>query len=221
MLVIGSLADRVGRKWTLEAGLIIFVTGSARAVFSGPANVLIGAGASIGIGGPDVHLPWRWRRGLSLQDQRQRGIGLWAGPSESGSPSDQSLEEGRSPFGGVRVPDQCPDRGPGDRAPCACPELEEAECPSARCAPPSSFYRGPVDPVPSVQTLVYPALQAGFADVPIAAALAIVAPMSSGLNHLVGAKLTTAGGLLTGLHRVLVDIGCERRAGRTRTFRRA
>jgi hypothetical protein len=44
--------------------------------------------------------------------------------------------------------------------------------------------------------LSYSALQAGLRMLPIAAALAVVAPLSSGLNRLVGAKLTTAGGLL-------------------------
>jgi EmrB/QacA subfamily drug resistance transporter len=44
--------------------------------------------------------------------------------------------------------------------------------------------------------LGYSALQAGVRLLPIAAVLAVVAPLSAALNHLVGTKLTTAAGML-------------------------
>jgi MFS family permease len=51
VLVAGSRADRIGRKRTLLAGLVIFAAGSAWAAFSGSAGTLIAARAGMGIGG--------------------------------------------------------------------------------------------------------------------------------------------------------------------------
>jgi MFS family permease len=50
LLLAGSLADRVGRKRTFLAGLVVFAGGSAWAAFSGSVAALIAARASMGIG---------------------------------------------------------------------------------------------------------------------------------------------------------------------------
>jgi EmrB/QacA subfamily drug resistance transporter len=86
LLVLGSLADRVGRKRTFVAGLAAFACGSAGAAFSGSVGALIGARASMGVGAA-LMMPstlsiitdvFRDRR------ERQRAIGLWAGTSGVG-----------------------------------------------------------------------------------------------------------------------------------------
>src|SRR5215469_3776016 len=51
LLVAGSVADRVGRKRTFLAGLLLFAAGSTWAAFSGSVGMLIAARASMGIGG--------------------------------------------------------------------------------------------------------------------------------------------------------------------------
>jgi MFS family permease len=51
LLAAGSIADRVGRKWTFMAGLLLFAGGSTWAAFSGSVSMLIAARASMGIGG--------------------------------------------------------------------------------------------------------------------------------------------------------------------------
>ena len=51
LLVAGSAADRLGRKRTLLAGLVVFAAGSAWAAFFGSVGMLIAARASMGIGG--------------------------------------------------------------------------------------------------------------------------------------------------------------------------
>jgi EmrB/QacA subfamily drug resistance transporter len=86
LLVAGSLADRVGRKWTFSAGLLIFAAGSAWAAESGSVNLLIAARCLMGIGGALI-LPST----LSIitvmfpeDDVRQRAIGFWAATSGLG-----------------------------------------------------------------------------------------------------------------------------------------
>ena len=51
LLAAGSLADRIGRKKTFLAGLVIFAVGSAAAAFSGGVSALIAARAGMGVGG--------------------------------------------------------------------------------------------------------------------------------------------------------------------------
>jgi len=86
LLVAGSLADRVGRKWTFLVGLVAFAAGSAWASFSGSVSVLIAARASMGIGAA-LLMPST----LSIitdvfrdPGDRQRAIGFWAGTSGLG-----------------------------------------------------------------------------------------------------------------------------------------
>jgi EmrB/QacA subfamily drug resistance transporter len=87
LLVGGSLADRIGRKRTLLAGLAVFAAGSAGAAFSGSVGALIAARASMGIGGA-LMIP----SSLSIitavfpnPGDRQRAIGVWAGTAWLGS----------------------------------------------------------------------------------------------------------------------------------------
>jgi MFS family permease len=47
LLVAGSAADRLGRKRTFLAGLVVFAAGSAWAAFSGSVGMLIAARASM------------------------------------------------------------------------------------------------------------------------------------------------------------------------------
>jgi MFS family permease len=87
LLVGGSLADRIGRKRTLLAGLAVFAAGSAGAAFSGSVGALIAARASMGIGG-SLMIP----SSLSIittmspdPGDRRRAIGVWAGTAGVGS----------------------------------------------------------------------------------------------------------------------------------------
>ena len=86
LLVAGSVADRVGRKRTFLAGLVLFAAGSTWAAFSGSVGMLMAARASMGIGGALI-MPST----LSIITQmfgepgeRQRAIGFWAGTSGVG-----------------------------------------------------------------------------------------------------------------------------------------
>jgi EmrB/QacA subfamily drug resistance transporter len=80
LLTAGSLADKIGRKKTFLAGLVIFGAGSAWAAFSGSVGLLIAARAGMGIGGA-LMIPST----LSIisnmypePGERQRAISLWA-----------------------------------------------------------------------------------------------------------------------------------------------
>jgi EmrB/QacA subfamily drug resistance transporter len=86
LLVAGSVADRVGRKRVLLAGMVMFAVGSAWAAFSGSVGELIAARASMGIGAA-LMMPST----LSIitdvfrdPGERQRAIGFWAGTSGLG-----------------------------------------------------------------------------------------------------------------------------------------
>jgi EmrB/QacA subfamily drug resistance transporter len=86
LLVMGSLADRVGRKRVFLAGLVAFAAGSAWAAFSGSVGMLIAARASMGIGAA-MMMPST----LSIitdcfrdAGERQRAIGFWAATSGAG-----------------------------------------------------------------------------------------------------------------------------------------
>ncbi len=86
LLVVGSVADRVGRKRTFLAGLVLFAAGSTWAAFSGSVGVLIAARASMGIGGALI-MPSTLSiitQMFSKVAERQRAIGFWAGTSGVG-----------------------------------------------------------------------------------------------------------------------------------------
>jgi EmrB/QacA subfamily drug resistance transporter len=87
VLVGGSLADRIGRKRTFLAGLVVFAAGSAWAAFSGSVGMLIAARTGMGIGGAlmgpsSLSIVTDMFRDAS---ERQRAIGLWAGTSGLGA----------------------------------------------------------------------------------------------------------------------------------------
>lgn len=86
VLVGGSLADRIGRKRTFLAGLVLFAGGSAWAAFSGSVGMLITARVSMGVGAA-VMMPST----LSIITDmfrdggvRQRAIGIWSGTTGVG-----------------------------------------------------------------------------------------------------------------------------------------
>jgi EmrB/QacA subfamily drug resistance transporter len=86
LLVLGSLADRLGRKRVFLAGLAAFAAGSAWAAFSGSVGVLTAARSSMGIGAA-MMMP----SALSIitdcfrdAGERQRAIGFWAATSGAG-----------------------------------------------------------------------------------------------------------------------------------------
>jgi EmrB/QacA subfamily drug resistance transporter len=86
VLVAGSLADRIGRKRTFLAGLVVFAAGSAWAAFSGSAGMLIAARAGMGIGGA-LMMPSTLAIITDIfreATQRQRAIALWAGAGAAG-----------------------------------------------------------------------------------------------------------------------------------------
>ena len=86
MLVSGSLADRVGRKRTFLAGLVLFAGCSAWAAMSGSVGHLIAARASMGVGGALI-MPSTLAiitNTFTDHQERQRAIGLWAATSGAG-----------------------------------------------------------------------------------------------------------------------------------------
>jgi EmrB/QacA subfamily drug resistance transporter len=86
LLSAGSVADRVGRKVTLLAGLIAFASGSAWAAFSGSTGMLIAARASMGVGAALI-MPSTLAILTSMfteHKERQLAIGLWSGTSGLG-----------------------------------------------------------------------------------------------------------------------------------------
>src|SRR3974377_739382 len=81
LLVMGSLADRIGRKRVFLAGLAACAAGSTWAAFSGSVSMLIAARASMGIGGA-MMMPSTLAIITDVfrhPAERQRAIGVWAG----------------------------------------------------------------------------------------------------------------------------------------------
>lgn len=81
LLVAGSLGDRIGRKWTLLAGLVVFGAGSAGSAFSGSFEALVLFRGVMGVGSALI-MPAT----LSIitdifrdPEERARAIGMWAG----------------------------------------------------------------------------------------------------------------------------------------------
>lgn len=86
MLVAGSLADRVGRKRTFIAGLLMFAATSGLAAASGSVETLIGARVGMGAGGALI-MPSTLSiitNTFSDADERQRALGFWSGTSGAG-----------------------------------------------------------------------------------------------------------------------------------------
>lgn len=86
LLVIGSLGDRLGRKWVFLAGLGVFATGSAASAFSGSTDALIASRAFMGIGAAAI-MPSTLSiltNVFTRPDQRARAIGIWSGTTGLG-----------------------------------------------------------------------------------------------------------------------------------------
>src|SRR5665811_1674071 len=85
LLTMGALGDRFGRKFTLQAGLIIFGLSSVLADYSATSGQLIGARAVMGVGGALI-MPST----LSIitdvfpREERGKAIGIWTGTAAFG-----------------------------------------------------------------------------------------------------------------------------------------
>jgi EmrB/QacA subfamily drug resistance transporter len=85
LLVVGTLGDRVGRKWVFLAGLLVFAAGSAASAWSSTPDELIAARAFMGVGAAAI-MPST----LSIltkvfsDEQRATAIGIWSGTSGLG-----------------------------------------------------------------------------------------------------------------------------------------
>lgn len=86
LLVGGSVADRVGRRRTFIAGLVVFALGSTWAAFSGSVALLIAARASMGIGAALVLPSTLAILTNTFPDQRARhfAFGIWSGSNGAG-----------------------------------------------------------------------------------------------------------------------------------------
>jgi len=86
LLTLGSLGDRVGRKWVFLAGLLVFAAGSAGSAFSGTPDRLIIARACMGIGAAGI-MPSTLSilsNVFTQERDRARAIGIWSGTTGLG-----------------------------------------------------------------------------------------------------------------------------------------
>jgi len=86
MLVSGSVADRVGRKWTFLIGLAVFAACSTLAALSNSSGMLIAARASMGLGATLI-MPATLAiitNTFTDRGERQRALGIWAGTTGAG-----------------------------------------------------------------------------------------------------------------------------------------
>jgi EmrB/QacA subfamily drug resistance transporter len=86
LLALGSLGDRVGRKWVFMAGLALFAAGSAVSAFSVTPDRLIAARAFMGIGGAAI-MPSTLSILASVftgPRERLQAIGVWSGTTGLG-----------------------------------------------------------------------------------------------------------------------------------------
>src|SRR3954451_24289899 len=85
LLPLGALGDRIGRKKTLTAGLVVFGAASIAAALSETTSAMIAARAVMGIGGALI-MPST----LSIvtdvfpEEERGKAIGVWAGTAAIG-----------------------------------------------------------------------------------------------------------------------------------------
>jgi EmrB/QacA subfamily drug resistance transporter len=86
LLVLGSLGDRVGRKWVLLVGELVFGLGSAGSALSTSPDQLIAARAFMGIGAAAI-MPSTLSILINVfteADERARAIGIWSGTTGLG-----------------------------------------------------------------------------------------------------------------------------------------
>ncbi len=86
LLLLGSLGDRVGRKWTFMAGLAVFAASSTGSAFAATPDRLVLARAAMGVGAAAI-MPST----LSIlanvfpeERDRSRAIGIWSGTTGLG-----------------------------------------------------------------------------------------------------------------------------------------
>jgi EmrB/QacA subfamily drug resistance transporter len=86
LLVLGSLGDRIGRKWVFLGGLLVFAAASAGSAFAASPDRLVIARACMGIGAAGI-MPST----LSIlsnvfteERSRARAIGIWSGTTGLG-----------------------------------------------------------------------------------------------------------------------------------------
>ncbi len=86
LLTTGSLSDRFGRKGALQAGIVLFMIGSASSALSNSATQLIITRAFMGIGGALIMPSTLSLLTNTFRDPRERGraIAIWAGFSGVG-----------------------------------------------------------------------------------------------------------------------------------------
>lgn len=83
---LGSLGDRIGRKWVFMGGLVVFGAGSAFAAFSGSSDRLTAARAVMGVGAAAL-MPCTLSilTNVFVGDRdRARAIGVWSGTAGIG-----------------------------------------------------------------------------------------------------------------------------------------
>src|SRR4051794_11902655 len=85
LLPLGALGDRIGRKKTLSAGLVIFGAASVSAALTETSTAMIATRALMGIGGALI-MPSTLSIVTDVFPERERGkaIGVWAGPAAIG-----------------------------------------------------------------------------------------------------------------------------------------
>jgi EmrB/QacA subfamily drug resistance transporter len=86
LLVLGSLGDRIGRKWVFLGGLVLFAVGSATSAFAVTPDHLIVTRALMGIGAAAI-MPSTLSILASVftaQDERLQAIGIWSGTTGLG-----------------------------------------------------------------------------------------------------------------------------------------
>jgi len=86
LLLVGSIGDRVGRKWVFLAGLVVFASGSAASAFCTTPDGLIAARALMGLGSAGV-MPSTLSiltNVFTKPPERARAIGIWSGTSGLG-----------------------------------------------------------------------------------------------------------------------------------------
>lgn len=85
LLVVGTLGDRVGRKWVFMAGLAVFAAGSAACAWSSTPGMLTAFRAFMGVGAAAV-MPSTLSilTNVFSDEERTTAIGIWSGTTGLG-----------------------------------------------------------------------------------------------------------------------------------------
>jgi EmrB/QacA subfamily drug resistance transporter len=87
LLLMGSLADRLGRKRVLLVGMVVFLGFSLAAAYANSADLLIAARAGMGIGGAMI-MPATLSiiRNVFPAEEQAKAVGIWAAAGAIGVP---------------------------------------------------------------------------------------------------------------------------------------